>query len=328
MASSPILSVVVPAFRASAYLARCIESILAQTLTDWELIIVEQSGAGTPEREASSAIVRGYLHADAAAGRIRLIEQENAGASGGRNRGIDESRGEFVAFLDADDEFLPHKLARQVELFRLRPELGLVYGDYAFVDLQNRRHASVFDELAPAARRVPTQLVTPGLHVCGPDFFDHLARQYFIATIVGLVRRDVLRSDVRFSTRHRYAEEWLFYLDVARRARVGFVDEPLCLHHHVAGSVSRTSTTQNLEALADLLEHMLVRFADASRRARRAFRLQLAAARRQLGMEAYKQRRFATAADYWRKSLREQPNPRTLVHWAQAKLRTSVAAAR
>lgn len=327
MPSSPIISVIVPAFRASAYMSRCIESVLAQTFADWELIIVEQSGAGTLEREASSAIVGRYQRDGAAAGRIRLIEQENAGASGGRNRGIDEARGEFIAFLDADDEFLPHKLSRQMELFRLRPELGLVYGDYAFVDLQGRRHESVFDELAPVARQVPTRLVAPGLHVCGPDLFDYLARQYFIATIVGLVRRDVLRDDIRFSAQHRYAEEWLFYLEVTRRGRAGFVDEPLCLHHHVAGSVSRTSTMENLEALAGLLEHMLGRFSDASRRARRAFRVQLAAARRQLGMEAYKHRRFAAAADHWRRSLRSQLSPRTLVHWAQAKLITSAGLA-
>ncbi len=327
MASSPIISIVVPAFRASAYLPRCIESVLAQSFADWELIVVEQSGAGTREREASSAIVQRYQQGDASRGRIRLIEQENAGASGGRNRGIDESRGQFVAFLDADDEFLPHKLSRQLELFRRCPELGLVYGDYAFVDLQDRRHESVFDELAAVARQVPTQLAAPGLHVCPPDLFDYLARQYFIATIVGLVRRDVLRDDLRFSMRHRYAEEWLFYLDVTRRARAGFVDEPLCLHHHVAGSVSRTSTKQNLEALAGLLEHMLAHFSDASRSARRAFRVQLAAARRQLGMEAYKQRQFATAAEHWRRSLREQLSPRTLVHWAQAKLITSAGLA-
>lgn len=320
MSSDPLVSVIVPAYRASRTLARCIDSVLAQTFTGWELILVEQSGARTPERATAVEIVRSTQGRMRNPERLRLIEQENTGASGGRNRGIEESRGAFVAFLDADDEYLPGKLERQLALFRLRPELGLVFGDYAFVDLEGRRHESVFDELAPEARRVPSQEIAPGLRVCGPDIFRHLARQYFIATIVGMVRREVLADDLRFSTAHRYAEEWLFYLEIVRRTLAGYVDEPLCLHHHVAGSASRTSRSENLTNLASLLEEMLRRFADADRETRAEIRRRLAGVRSDLAMSAYARGEHRVAALEWARSLHRRADVRVLARCIQAAL--------
>ncbi|GIK15378.1 MAG: glycosyl transferase [Planctomycetota bacterium] len=320
MPSDPLVSVIVPTYRASRTLARCIDSVLAQTFTGWELILVEQSGAGAPERAAAVEIVRTTRRRMRNPERLRLIEQENTGASGGRNRGIEESRGAFVAFLDADDEYLPGKLERQLALFRLRPELGLVFGDYAFVDLEGRRHESVFDELAPEARRVPSQEIAPGLRVCSPDLFRHLARQYFIATIVGMVRREVLADDLRFSTAHRYAEEWLFYLEIVRRTRAGYVDEPLCLHHHVAGSASRTSKSENLTNLASLVEEMLQRFADADRETRAEIRRRLAGVRGDLAMSAYARGEHRVAALEWARSLHRRADARVLARCIQAAL--------
>lgn len=272
----PTVSVIVPAWNCAAWLPRCIRSVIAQTFHDWELIVVVQSDDG------SADVVRAFQRDD---DRIVLIEQPNAGASGGRNRGIEAAHGAFVAFLDADDEFVPEKLARQLELFRLHPDLGLVYADYAFVDLDGGFHPSVFDELAPAARRVPAQQIAPRLFVCDENFFVHLAGTYFIATIVGMVRRDVLADDLRFSTALTYAEEWLFYLQVARKTRVGFVDEPLCVHHHRAGSVTRTSRLANLTAQCATLRAIRRQFRDAPPAARRAIRLNLAGACRHLAVE-------------------------------------------
>ena len=265
-----MVSVVVPAFRAARFLPRCIESVLAQTYTSWELIIVEQSN------DESARIVRDYQvgHQD----RIRLFEQPNTGASGGRNRGIQESRGEFVAFLDADDEFLPRKLERQLELFRLRPQLGLAYCDYAFKDALGGYHPSVFDELAPRARAEGSESLGDALYACPVSFFELLLDEYLIATITGMVRRSVLADDVRFSPGCTYAEEWLFFLEVAHRAPAGFVDEPLCLHHHVEGSVTRTSARRNLCALVNTRREMLLRFGGLGRSVRRVLEDGLAAA--------------------------------------------------
>ncbi|MCH8149571.1 MAG: glycosyltransferase family 2 protein [Planctomycetes bacterium] len=103
-----------------------------------------------------------------------------------------------MTFLDSDDEYLPTKLARQVELFQRAPELGLVYCDSAYVDLEGTRHESVFDEKTRLARTVPYEGMASCLCECRGSLFDWLIREYFVSTISGMVRRDVLGSDIRF----------------------------------------------------------------------------------------------------------------------------------
>ncbi len=91
----PKVSVIVPVYKAEAYLKRCIDSILAQTFTDWELLLVDD---GSPDR--SGEICDEYAAADS---RIRVLHKENGGVSSARNLGLDNMQGEYVTFVDADD---------------------------------------------------------------------------------------------------------------------------------------------------------------------------------------------------------------------------------
>ena len=126
--SEPTVSVVVPTYNRAELLPRALDSIIGQTFSDWEIVLVDDGSIdGTSELAATYERQLGSL--------FRFIRQDNQGSSAARNLGIDESRGEFVAFLDSDDEFFPTKLERQLELFRRRPKLGFVYSDYTFVEL-------------------------------------------------------------------------------------------------------------------------------------------------------------------------------------------------
>ena len=267
-------------------------SVRAQTLEDWELIIVDgKSNDGTAE------LVREYEQR--LGDRLIFIEQANQGCCVARNTGIEAARGGFVAFLDSDDEFRPAKLSRQMELFRLRPDLGLVYCDYSFIDLEGQFHRSMFDDLAPIARQVPTELVAPELRVCTINLFEYLIRQYFIATIVGIVRREVLSDDIRFLEHDMYGCEWMFYLEITRRCRAGYVDEPLCLHHFMDGSISRTSSVRNNVYHRSLLNIMRRKFRDCSPKAVAEIERQFRATCRQLAYDSYKHREFAAALGYF-----------------------------
>jgi len=294
--SGPTVSIVVPTFRRRSLLGRMIESVRAQTFTDWELIIVDGGSCdGTVE------LVRDFQWELGT--KLVFIDQPNEGCCVARNTGIEAARGGFVAFLDSDDEFLPDKLARQMELFRLRPDVGLVYCDYSFIDLEGRFHRSTFDALTPLAREVPFETAGPGLHVCTEDFFEYLIRGYFVATIVGLVRREVLADDIRFLARDMYGCEWLFYLEIARRCRVGYVDEPLCVHHHLSGSISRSSAVRNSVYHRSLLRLMRRRFSDASARARADLARQYAETCLQLGFDSERYGEFGPAVRYFGESL-------------------------
>jgi hypothetical protein len=128
--------------------------------------------------------------------------------------------------------------------------------------------------------------VAPGAFACRESLFDRLIQGYFVSTITGMVRREVLGRRIRFVERIAYAEEWLFFLDVSRVARAGFVDEPLSIHHYTPGSLARADKRRNLARMRELFREMKRRYPDAPTAQRRAIRANLATACRQIAHEA------------------------------------------
>lgn len=313
----PTVSIVVPTFKRVQYLGRMIDSVVAQTYTDWELIIVDgKSDDGTGE------LVESYR--ERLGDRLVFIEQDNAGCCIARNTGIDAARGSFVALLDSDDEFLPTKLERQMELFERDPSLGFVYSDFSYIDLNGKFESSMFATISKVARTVPSEEIAPNLHVCTPDFFSYLLKEYFVATIVGVVRREVLSDDIRFLEHDLYGCEWMFYLEIANRTRAGFVNEPLCLHHFVDGSLSRTSKTRNMIYHRRLLKTILDRFGNLTKPQLQEVNNQLADTCRQLGYESYKSAEFGPAMKYFKEAIQARPSATTTVNWAQSLLRRAM----
>jgi glycosyltransferase involved in cell wall biosynthesis len=131
-ATDPLISVVIPAYNAAAYIGPTLDSVFAQTFTDYEVIVVNDGSPDTPAMESALAPYRG---------KIRYIRQENRGPSGARNRAIKDARGTYIAFLDSDDIWLPEHLARQVEALRADPTLGLAYANA--VHIENDRAVDV-----------------------------------------------------------------------------------------------------------------------------------------------------------------------------------------
>src|SRR3954471_16219960 len=110
--TSPAVSVVIPTYKHAGYIEETLQSVFAQTFTDFEVIVVND---GSPDN--TTAVLQPWV----ASGRIRYLEQPNAGQSAARNAGIRLARGEFVALLDDDDLWPADKLAIQVERLRTQP---------------------------------------------------------------------------------------------------------------------------------------------------------------------------------------------------------------
>ena len=317
MTTRPTVSIIIPTYNRAALLPRALDSIIAQTYEDWEIVLVDDGSTDNTDTAAA-----GY--AECLKERLVYLRRPHAGVSAARNCGIDACSGRFVAFLDSDDEYLPTKLERQLALFDLRPQLGLVYGDSAFVDLDGARHDSVFDEKAPMARGVPYDEIAPGLCVCQGDLFDYLIRDYFIATIAGMVRRGVLGETIRFPVDQSYAEEWLFYLKVAHVCHAGFVNEPLCLHHFTSGSLARTNKHRNMHRRRDLLYTIEKSFSDLKPEHSRAIHHNLATTCRQLGFETYRAHRYREAAGFFAESFKNEKRFSAAWETTQAVLRSMV----
>lgn len=122
-----LVSVIVPCYNGQEFIGEAIESVINQTYQNWELIIIDDGST-----DESKKVMDRYLHDK----RIQYIRHDkNKGISATRNTGIITSRGEYIAFLDQDDIWLPEKLERQLELFKKsNSKIGLVYTDVYFID--------------------------------------------------------------------------------------------------------------------------------------------------------------------------------------------------
>src|SRR5436190_11436655 len=148
---SPTVSVVIPVFNRAVAVRRAIDSVLAQTFQDFEIIVVDDGSTDDTAESVSS-------FQDP---RITLIRHDRKrGGSAARNTGIRSSSGAYVAFLDSDDEWLPAKLERQLEVFgRSDDELALVYAGTERAYADGTIHRNFARRYAELARRLLTQNV-------------------------------------------------------------------------------------------------------------------------------------------------------------------------
>lgn len=188
-----------PAFNAERYVAESIESVIEQTFANWELIVVDDGST-----DGTAKIVSRVAAQDA---RIRYLRRENGGQAAARNTGIRNSNAPVVAFLDADDLWLPEKLARQVETLQ-STKADLVYCDgYVFYEDGSPERADFF-------------AVVPGA-IDGPTMFRLLYDYNRIATLSVIVKRQALEGIGLFDEGRRFqnCEDYELWL---RLAHAGF----------------------------------------------------------------------------------------------------------
>lgn len=150
---SPLISIVIPAYNVAPFIEETLKSVFAQTFTDYEVIVVND---GSPDTREFERAIEPHL------ARIRYLTQENQGASVARNSGLLSARGEFVAFLDADDLWLPNYLEEQMKFIRERG-CDLVCADATFFgDAANERRTymdTLMNEAPPTGDVTFLQLV-------------------------------------------------------------------------------------------------------------------------------------------------------------------------
>lgn len=197
--TAPLVTVIMPAYRARNYIEAAVRSVMAQTLTDWELIVIDDcSGDETPE------LVRALERED---DRIRLVcNEQNMGVARTRNRGMDLARGKYIALLDSDDVWLPEKLERQLARMD-REGADVCYCSYAIVDARGERCK-------------PDYLVPPAVD------FRGLLRENVIGCSTVVLNRRVL-EDHRFLTDF-YHEDYVLWVTLLREGfRAVGCTEPL-----------------------------------------------------------------------------------------------------
>src|SRR2546428_8397128 len=157
MTNKPLVSVIIIFLNAEKFIEEAIESVFAQTYNHWELLLVDDGST-----DASTEVARRYAEQHPA--KIHYLEHDghqNRGMSASRNLGIRHAKGEYITFLDADDVWLPHKLARQVDLMALQPEAAMIYGAPQLWYSWTGRSEDVQRESLQATTIEPNTLVRP-----------------------------------------------------------------------------------------------------------------------------------------------------------------------
>ncbi len=143
----PLVSVIVPAFAVSGYIAEALDSVLLQTFRDYEIVVVND---GSPDTAELERVLQPYAAA------LRYLRKENGGLASARNAGIRAASGEFLAFLDADDSWLPDYLDAQLAFLRRDPPLDLAYTDaelFGDPQLAGRSYMQLYPSNGPVTLR-------------------------------------------------------------------------------------------------------------------------------------------------------------------------------
>ncbi len=208
----PRVSIVVATYNYGRFLAEALDSIRAQTFRNWEAIIVDDGST-----DDTSKVVRSYL-TDA---RFHYVLTSHVGQPAAKNAGIAACRSDLIAFLDADDRWLPEKLAKQVPLFDANPEVGVVYC---------RRH--VVDERGQ-------QIEFPELECYSGRVVGHMFLNNFVCFSSSVVRRTVLDTVGRFNERIPLAIDYELWLRASAKYAFDYVDEQLVEYRTGHANLSR-----------------------------------------------------------------------------------------
>ena len=213
-----MVSIIIPTYNREKEIIRAIYSILQQTYVHYEIIVVDD-GSTDNTQEAVQQI---------GDNRIRYIYlEQNQGACHARNVGIQESKYEYIAFQDSDDEWMPDKLERQMHKMMESPaDVGMVYCRMEGTSRDGKK------EVICPSYNFPEDIPLEG------NLFPLLLWRNIIGTPAMLVRKECLRQTGGFKDALKCLQDWELALRIAKRYRIGFVDDILVRVHKTSNSIS------------------------------------------------------------------------------------------
>jgi glycosyltransferase involved in cell wall biosynthesis len=208
----PVVSVVLCVFNGGSFLREAVDSILCQTFTDFELIVVNDGSS-----DGSGAVLDAAAQRDS---RVRVVHQQNRGLIFSLNRGLELSRGEFVARMDADDVSLPHRFARQVEFLRSNLGIALVGSSMNLIDAEGGIVGRVS---YPTGHNLVKTKMREGCSLAHP-------------TVMG--RREVFSALGGYRPAFHHAEDYDLWLRLIENHEIDNLPESLLLYRQHGGNVS------------------------------------------------------------------------------------------
>jgi glycosyltransferase involved in cell wall biosynthesis len=211
VADQPLVSIVMAAYNSAPYMPEAINSVISQSYPYWELHIINDGS-----KDNTAEVVRPFL----ADPRIIYHEQENTGQARAKNRGLRAARGEFIAFLDADDKWSPDKLEKQLPVFKAHPEAGLVHTNVMLITESG-------EPLGSPQRSYPQGWIS------GDLLIDNR-----VNGMASIVRRECLEQVGIFDESLSMGIDYDLWLRISARYQILFLDEVTYFYRQWAGQMS------------------------------------------------------------------------------------------
>jgi glycosyltransferase involved in cell wall biosynthesis len=275
-ASNPLFSVVIPTYNRAAKVVRAVESVLAQTLANYDVWVIDD---GSTDDTADRLSV--YMD------RIHYVTQVNAGAALARNRGIQESTGKYIALLDSDDRWRPQKLQSISEGIRNDPEAGLFYSQYEVVNEAGRR---LWVDRSRAVR--------------GSAYLNMLKGD-FLATSSAVIDRKCLEIVGCFDPLLQPCEDWDLWLRISRKYTLRLVPEILVAFEHTPQQKATSNAQGWLAAHDRVIEKAFAADPGLDITVRQALRAQLAYIKGRVCLQSGSE---PEALEYFNQALSMQPS--------------------
>lgn len=235
------VSVIIPTYNSARFLAEAIDSVLAQSFKDFEILVIDDGST-----DETKAVMQRYSSP------VRYIYQTNGGVAAARNRGIEESRGKYVAFLDADDAWFEHKLETQLDALTKRADCRACYSAFTVADhnmnsigirLSNREGRAIDDLLSSG-----NVIGTPSTVLCERPLFEAVGG---------------------FDPEMSQCADWDMWVRLASDTEFLYIAEPLVMYRQHDGNMSRSASLLENDSLRVLEKGFAMPGLTATQRGRR-----------------------------------------------------------
>ena len=231
--ADPLVSVVIPAYNAEKTLERAIVSVLQEKSVPLELIVVDDGSTDSTPRVVDAAA--------ALDNRVRRISRSNGHVAAACNTGTHAARGKYVAFLEADDEWLPGKLPQQLQIFESFPDVGAVFTNFYNHDEVLDTTELLSEQQKNVLALLPRKIIADHAIIIDGDLRPYLLKNNFILRSSIMIPRNLLLDLGGQDENLRGDDDWDLWFRMGGKVKFAYLDQPLALRHKRSDSMSRPS---------------------------------------------------------------------------------------
>ena len=259
--NNPLISVIIPAYNADKLITKTLDSILAQTYRPLEIIVVDDGST-----DETAKVVKNYennklvnkvdtnhkiTQINRAGIGLVYIRQENRGPSKARNTGIKAAKGEYIAFLDADDCWSHDKLEKQIGLFKKEPNLDIIFTD---TKITRRENHEIEEFFVFKKKGLDKNFFGHEFMVLRP--FEKLIGTNFMHTSSVITKKACFRDAIFFNEKRHYAEDWELWLKMSLYFIFGYVND-VCVHKIERGDGLSSNKLDMYLSTMDIMESFI-----------------------------------------------------------------------